>query len=173
MNSMTLLSILLLISASSCLTAGELSVTVHLLDHTRKSDTRYKLDRPIKGDKRPQFWIDWSKKWRDITVTETVKGAEATALNALLREALANSEAMHFCGHDPIYDIEAIDPEGKTLKTSLCFTCGTWVQPGKRLDIGGPPGIENPLCVALRKAIELPKAILDAEAARKAKKASK
>lgn len=170
---MKLLSILLLIGGSSCLIAGEPSVRVHLLDHTRKSDTPNKFDRPIKGDTRPQFWIDWSKKWRDIKATATVKGAEATALQALLREALANTEAMHFCGHDPIYGIEAMDAEGKTLKTSLCLTFGTWVQPGKRLDIAGPPGIENRLCVVLRKVIELPKEILDAEAARKAKKAPK
>lgn len=135
-------------------------MTVHLLDHTR-----YSLDKkrePIDSDPKKRFWIDWSKEWRNINDTRSVKGDEAVALHTLLRESLVNSEAQHFCGHDPIYGIVAVDAEGKILKTSLCFTCGTWVRPNERLDIAGPMGIENPLCVALRKIIELPKEVIDA-----------
>ena len=158
-----------LVAMVATLAAAEPTMIVHLLDHTRKSDADYKLVRRVQGDTRPLFWIDWSKKWRAIDSTKSVAGQEAASLIALLRQSLANTEAGHLCGHDPIYGIEATDADGKSLKTSLCFTCGTWVQPGKRLDITGPMGIEHPLCQALRKVVELPKAVLDADAAKKAK----
>ncbi|RYD48035.1 MAG: hypothetical protein EOP85_04355 [Verrucomicrobiaceae bacterium] len=74
-----------------------------------------------------------------------------------------NEEASHFCGHDPIYGIEATENSGKVLKTSLCFSCTTWVKPGKRLRIDGEPGSENILCKALREVIELPQDLLDEE----------
>lgn len=146
---------------TSFLCAAEPKITVHLLDYTRESDTENKLTRRVEGDKRPLFWIDWSKKWRAIDSTKALSGREASDLIALMRQNLADSEAGHFCGHDPIYGIEFTDSDGKTLITSLCFKCGTWVQPDKRLNISGKPmGIEHPLCQALRKVIELPKVML-------------
>jgi hypothetical protein len=158
---------------SVSLTGAETSVIVHLLDHTGKGDTANESVRPLSADTRPLFWIDWSKNWRPVTATKTVKGAEADALNAQIKLSLESSESDNQCGHDPIYGIEATTSDGKVLKTSVCFTCGTWVQPEKRLSISEPHGIENPLCVSLRKVIELPKEILDAEAAKKAEKVSK
>lgn len=153
-----------LISITSVLHAAEPTVTVHLLDHTGKSDTKNKLVPTKKGDTRTLFWIDWSRNWRAIDSTKVVSGQEASDIIALLRQNLSNSLAEHFCGHNPIYGIEATDSDGKILKTSLCFTCSTWVQPDKRLKISGTRGVENPLCKALRKVIELPKDVLEAAA---------
>lgn len=168
-----IITVVSLASISSVLRAVQPTITIHLLDHTRKSDTKNKLVRTIVGDTRKLFWIDWSKKWRAIDSTKTVSEREAVDLIALLRRNLASSEAGHFCGHDPIYGIEATDSDGKILKTSLCFTCSTWVQPDKRLNINGPVGIENPVCQALRKIIELPKEVLDAAATKNAAPPSK
>lgn len=146
--------------------AAEPQVTIHLLDHTGKSDTPDKLQRPTKEDSRPQFWLDWCDTWRSIDSSKTVKGDDAIKLIALLRKSLASSEAINLCGHHPIYGIDAVTPEGKVLTTSLCFTCGTWVQPSRRLEINGPYGIDHPLCKALRSVIELPAELLAVEEAR-------
>lgn len=124
-------------------------VTVHLLDHTDKQETKTK------------FWIDWSKKWRGIVSTEEASEEEAAKIVAKLRDSLTNFEAEHFCGHDPIYGIEALDSDGKCLKTSLCFTCLTWVKPKLRLSIAGSRGKDNELCKMLREVIELPEELHD------------
>lgn len=133
------------------LAAAAPEVTLHLLDHTDKQTTK------------ERFWIDWKKSRRGIVTTKTVTGEPAAKIVSQLRVSLRETEAAHFCGHDPIYGIEATDPDGKALRTSLCFTCLTWVKPGKRLDIDGVRGPENPLCKLLRETIELPKELLDAE----------
>jgi len=119
-------------------------VTVHLLDYTDQQETKAK------------FWIDWSKKWRGIVSTAKASDEDAVKIIAQLRSSLKHTEAMHFCGHDPIYGIEATDSKGNLLKTSLCFSCLTWVKPDLRLDIGGKKGIGNDLCKILRGVIELP-----------------
>jgi len=119
-------------------------VTVHLLDYTDQQETKAK------------FWIDWSKKWRGIVSTAKASDEDAVKIIAQLRSSLKHTEAMHFCGHDPIYGIEATDSKGNLLKTSLCFSCLTWVKPDLRLDIGGKKGIDNDLCKILRGIIELP-----------------
>ena len=124
-------------------------VVVHLLDHTGKQETKTK------------FWIDWSKTWRGIVSTKKVSDEDAVKIIAQLRSSLKNTEAMHFCGHDPIYGLEAVDSEGKLLKTSLCFSCLTWVKPNLRLDISGKAGIDNELCKILRGVIELPADMLE------------
>lgn len=143
--------VILALLGTSLVHAGEQTVTVHLLDHTDKKETK------------SRFWIDWSKTWRGVVATKAASETEAGKIIKLLGRHLTNSEALHFCGHDPIYGIEATNSSGKVLKTSLCFTCLTWVKPGKRLDIAGTPGPENVLCKALREVIELPKEILEKE----------
>lgn len=134
--------------AGSLALAGEPSVTVHLLDHTDKKKTK------------TRFWIDWSNSWRGIVETKTVSGEKAAEIIKTLRANLSNAEAMHFCGHDPIYGIQAKDEDDKVLKTSLCFTCLTWVKPKLRLEISGERGANNVLCKALRGVIELPPELL-------------
>lgn len=137
-----LLALALLIPISTL--AGEPKVSVHLLDHTGEKRTK------------SRFWIDWSESWRGIVESKVVTGKEADEIITMLRTSLKTTEAAHFCGHDPIYGIEADDGEGRVLKTSLCFKCLTWVLPGRRLDIAGKTGIENELCRKLREVIELP-----------------
>jgi hypothetical protein len=127
------------------------SLIVHLLDVTDKEQT----------DQR--FWIDWSDKWRGIIETKNASPQEAEKVIQILKTSLLTTPATHFCGHDPIYGIEATDSDGKKLKTSLCFKCLTWVKPKKRLDIAGKPGPDNELCMALRSIIELPQEVLDAQ----------
>ena len=146
---MKTLLVLLLLFAANVAGAGTPTVTVHLLDHTDKVETKAK------------FWIDWSKKWRGVISTKVVTGDDAEKIIKQLRSSLTNTEAEHFCGHDPIYGIESTDSEGKVLKTSLCFTCLTWVKPGLRLSIAGKRGAENELCKMLRDVIELPKEMLE------------
>jgi hypothetical protein len=124
--------------------AAEAKVTVHLLDHTHKKETK------------TRFWIDWADVWIGVVESKIVAGVEADNLVHLLRKSLLSTESLNLCGHNPVYGIEASTGDGKVLKTSLCFTCVTWVQPGRRLEISGTPGAENDLCVALRKVIELP-----------------
>ena len=126
-------------------------VTIHLLDHTDKQKTQ------------TRFWIDWSKTWRGIISSKEVAGEDAEKVIKQLRSSLKNTEALHFCGHDPIYGIEATGSDGKVLKTSLCFTCLTWVKPGSRLEISGEKGPDNKLCKLLREFIELPKELLTKE----------
>lgn len=122
---------------------------VYLLDHTGKKETP------------TRFWIDWSKNWRGIIETKRASEEQAGEIIKTLRSSLSSSEAMHFCGHDPVYGIEAKDQDGKILKTSLCFTCLTWVKPDLRLDITGKRGPENELCKLLRAVIELPPELLE------------
>lgn len=119
-------------------------VRIHLLDHTGKKKTE------------TRFWIDWCKNWRGVVSSKVVTQKDAEEIIGLLRKSLLNTEAGHACGHDPIYGIEAIDVDGKVLKTSLCFSCLTWVKPGLRLEIKGERGINHALCKKLREAIELP-----------------
>jgi hypothetical protein len=147
------LNVLLLVFAllaCGALRAAEPVVTVHLLDPTGKRETK------------ARFWIDWSKAWRGIVTTRAATPEQAKALVALCRTSLVNEEAEHFCGHDPVYGIEATSADGKALKTSLCFSCLTWVKPGKRLSIAGERGVGNELCKALRAVIELPPELLEA-----------
>jgi hypothetical protein len=148
---MKLLIVALILLSSVLASAGEATVTLHLLDHTtnKKTETR--------------FWIDWSKDWRGIVSSKVVPKETADEIITLLSKSLLNTEAMHFCGHDPIYGIEAIDTDGKILKTSLCFSCLTWVKPGLRLDIAGECGANNVLCKKLREVIELPEELLKVE----------
>lgn len=131
--------------------AGEAKVALHLLDHTDEKKTERR------------FWIDWSKRWRGIVSSKVVTDEAAEEIILILRKSLRNTEASHFCGHDPIYGIEAIDTDGKTLKTSLCFTCLTWVKPGLRLSIAGERGANNVLCKKLREVIELPEELLESD----------
>jgi hypothetical protein len=131
--------------------AGESMVKIHLLDHTGKKKTQ------------TRFWIDWSKNWRGVVSSKVVTQEGAEEIICLLRKSLLHTEAGHACGHDPIYGIEAIDCDGKVLKTSLCFSCLTWVKPGLRLDIAGERGIHNLLCKRLREVIELPEELLKSE----------
>ena len=148
---MKLLIVTLTLLSSALASAGEAKMTLHLLDHTSKKNTE------------TRFWIDWSKNWRGIVSSKVVPKETADEIIMLLRKSLLNTEAMHFCGHDPIYGIEAIDTDGKILKTSLCFSCLTWVKPGLRLDIAGERGANNVLCKKLREVIELPDELLKAE----------
>jgi len=127
------------------------AVTVHLLDPTGKRATK------------ERFWIDWSNEWRGIVTTREATPEQSAKLVESFRRGLLKEEAGHFCGHDPIYGIVAKSADGKVLKTSLCFTCLTWVKPGKRLSIAGGKGAENELCKALREVIELPPELLEAE----------
>ena len=148
---MKLLIVALTLFSNVLALAGEAKVTLHLLDHTAKKKTE------------TRFWNDWSKNWRGIVSSKVVTKETADEITAQLRKSLLNTEAMHFCGHDPIYGIEAIDADGKILKTSLCFSCLTWVKPGLRLDIAGERGANNALCKKLREVIDLPDELLKAE----------
>ncbi len=145
------LILILILIASVHASAGDAMVNLHLLDHTDEKTTE------------TRFWIDWNNTWRGIVSTETVTNEAAEEIILLLRKSLLNTEAMHFCGHDPIYGIEAIDTDGKILKTSLCFACLTWVKPGLRLDMAGERGANNELCKKLRELIELPEELLETE----------
>ncbi|MCH9023052.1 MAG: hypothetical protein IID32_09865 [Planctomycetes bacterium] len=95
-----------------------------------------------------------------IVQSKTIKGEDAKKIVDLLGAMLKSSEATHFCGHSPVYGIVAKRADGNTVKTSLCFDCLTWVKPKKRLVIEGSRGINNPLCLVLRKHIELPPEVL-------------
>lgn len=160
---MKTLAIAIALLLPTLLWAGEAKLTLYLLDHTGKSDSKTAFEAIRKQDKQPPFWIDWSKSWRGVTTMKSISGSDADTLISVLREHLLNTEAMHFCGHDPIYGVDAVTADGKPLKTSLCFKCGTWVKPDMRLDIKGRAGINNPLCKELRKLIELPKEVLEAK----------
>lgn len=158
---MKFLIVALTLLSSVLALAGEAKVILHLLDHTAKKKTE------------TRFWIDWSKEWRGIVSSKVVTKQTSDEIIALLRKSLLNTEAMHFCGHDPIYGIEAIGTDGKILKTSLCFSCLTWVKPGLRLDIAGERGANNVLCKKLREVIELPEELLKAEPTTKKPKPNK
>ena len=145
---MKILAAIIFLFGISLVHADTPKVIVHLLDHTGKQETKSK------------FWIDWNESWRGIVTTKEASEEESLELVTKLREALSNTEAEHFCGHDPIYAVDAIDAEGKRLKTSLCFTCLTWVKPKKRLYITGQRGKDNELCQMLREIIELPDELL-------------
>jgi len=145
---MKILSLIVLLLCNVQGVAEVPRVVVHLLDHTGKQETKTK------------FWIDWNKNWRGIVSSKEAPKDGAAKIVAKLRESLTNFEAEHFCGHDPIYGIEAIDSDGKRLKTSLCFTCLTWVKPKLRLSIAGELGKDNELCKMLREVIELPQELL-------------
>ena len=142
----------ILFFATLLCSAEEPKVTLHLLDHTRSEPTGKK------------FWIAWSKEWRGIEESKIIKGADAKEITDALRTSLKNTPSQHFCGHDPIYGIVAQNENGQTITTSLCFKCMTWVQPAgtkdRRLDIAGKLGANNPLCLMLRKHIELPEQLL-------------
>jgi len=116
-----------------------------------------------KGEKSNgnRFWIDWSDHWMGISKSKSIRGEEAQKIISLFERSLTNTEATHFCGHSPVYGVVAYREDGKKLKTSLCFSCVTWVKPKTRLDIKGKRGIDNVLCKALRAHIELPKSILE------------
>ncbi|WP_193210428.1 hypothetical protein [Luteolibacter marinus] len=158
---MKILSIIVFLFCHTQSFADEPALIVHLLDHTDKQETKTK------------FWIDWSNKSRGIVSTKEASTEDAAKIVAKLRESLTNVEADHFCGHDPIYGIEAIDSEGKRLKTSLCFTCLTWVKPKLRLSISGTRGKDNELCKMLRDIIELPEGLLASDVYQTTKKDNK
>ena len=145
---MKALLVTLAVFSGTLASAAESQVTVHLLDHTGRKKTE------------ARFWIDWSKNWRGVVASKVVTGKAADELILHMRQSLLNKEAGHFCGHDPIYGIEAIGADGKKLKTSLCFSCLTWVKPGLRLNIAGERGANNALCRKLREVIELPDELL-------------
>ena len=151
------IALIVIFCLSAICSAAEPKVMIHLLDHTGKSS------------KDKKFWIVWSESWRVIEQTKIIEGDEAQTIIDQLKVSLDTSESMHFCGHDPIYGIVARDKDGKTIITSLCFKCSTWVKPGirgrkgKRLNINGKRGKDNPLCLVLRKHIELPKVLLKQE----------
>ncbi len=119
--------------------AATSKVTIHLLDHTDKIKTK------------TRFWIDWSKQWRGIISSKTVTNEAADKIIKQLGLSLKNTEAEHFCGHDPIYGIETITADGKTRL---------------RLDINGERGPNNELCKLLREVIELPPELLTEEVRR-------
>ena len=129
--------------------AAEPKVTLHLLDHTKKMET----------EKR--FWIDWNEEWQGVVQSKTVSGKDAEKIIAQLKKSLLKHESDNLCGHHPIYGIEVTRKDGSTLKTSLCFSCTTWVKPKKRLSIAGKYGANNELCKTLRAIIELPKEVLE------------
>lgn len=132
--------------------AAEPKVTLHLLDHTKKLKTE------------TRFWIDWNDEWQGITKTKTVTGKIAEAIIAQLEKSLLAEESDNLCGHHPIYGIEVTRQDGSTLKTSLCFSCNTWVKPKKRLAIEAEYGAQQPLAKTLRAVIELPKEVLEGKA---------
>ena len=78
----------------------------------------------------------------------------------MFQRSLEETEALHFCGHAPIYGSEATTADGKILKTSLCFTCVTQVKPGLRLNLAEEHGADNELCRILPTVIELPLELL-------------
>ena len=147
---MKILTLILTLFASTFALADEAKVTVHLLDHTdeKKTETR--------------FWIDVNEQWRGIVKTKEVVGEQAKQLIAVLDHSLQWVDSRNRCGHDPIYGIELVREDGSTLKTSLCFSCSTWVQPDRRMTIAGEHGINNELCKKLREVIELPVEMLPA-----------
>ncbi len=132
--------------------APEPKVIVHLLDPTGKKQLE------------ERFWIDWNETWRGIEETKTLTGEAAEALIARFDKVLLPEESDNLCGHHPVYGIEVVRADGTTLKTSLCFSCVTWVKPKKRLTIAGKHGLENELCKTLRGIIELPKEVLEGKA---------
>ena len=123
---------------------GEESITLYLLD----------TESPPSNNNR--FWIDWKNEWMGVKKKKEIEGKAAEEIIALLTVSLLPEEADHFCGHSPVYGIEAIRADGKKVNTSLCFDCLTWVRPNKRLWISGERGVENKLYVELQKYIKLP-----------------
>ena len=132
--------------------AAEPKVTIHLLDHTKKMET----------EKR--FWIDWNEEWQGVVEAKQVSGEVANKIIAQLDKSLLKHESDNKCGHHPIYGIEVTRKDGSTLKTSLCFSCNTWVKPKTRLAIAGKNGADNELCKILRTIIELPQEVLEGKA---------
>ena len=155
--------------------AGEPSVVVHLLDHTGKGDTKDKNLRPDPKDLRKLYWIDWSDTYRPIEQSLTVTGEKATGLIEIMRTSMPETEAGDFCGHNPIYGVEATRADGTKFVTSICFECGTWVLPQKRFHMPNSEreGIRSPLALALRAVIELPKSVLDGDRERRARAAAR
>ena len=145
---MKTLTLILTLFACALAQATEPKVIVHLLDHTDKQETK------------ERFWIDWCDNWRGIVKTETVEGEAAKEVITALSVSLSDFPSKNKCGHDPIYGVEVTYEDGSTFKTSICFSCSTWVQPNKRLSIKDGHGIDNPLCKALRKVVELPAEML-------------
>ena len=159
MNSIPKISLIILsILVTSQSLAEEPRVLLHLLNQGEVQP---------KGKK---FWIDWTEGWMGIKKSKTITGVDAEKIIALLRTSLKPTEATHFCGHSPVYGIVASGQDGKTLKTSLCFTCLTWVKPKMRLEITGEAGVENELCRLLRSHIELPPKMLKNDKSEKAGK---
>ncbi|MEM1223702.1 MAG: hypothetical protein AAGH40_13185 [Verrucomicrobiota bacterium] len=122
---------------------AEERVILHLLDPEGS---------PVAGK---QFWIDWNDEWMAVAEKKEIRSIEAKEIINLLAAMLLPDEATHFCGHSPVYGIEAFRADGVELRTSLCFDCLTWVQPNKRMSISGELGLSNLLCVQLQKHIEL------------------
>lgn len=169
-----ILPLIIAVLAPAPVQGVEPAVKVHLLDlpafhaSPREGGAAREDARKKAADKRPKFWIDWSEAWLPIARTETVTGRKALDLIELMRRELPEKEALDFCGHSPAYGIEALRPDGSKFTTSLCFDCGTWVQPKKRYRMNDT-GIRCELALALRAIIELPQPVLDADTARKAK----
>ena len=88
--------------------------------------------------------------------SKRITGDSAEEIIALLASSLSKEQAGHFCEHDPIYGIEIYRPGTPVFRTSLCFTCLTWVQPGRRMNISGKPGETNELFLRLQQEIEIP-----------------
>ena len=149
---MKILTLLFTLLAAGFALAAEPKVTLHLLDHTKKQKT----------EKR--FWIDWNDEWQGVVETKAVSGEAAGKIIAQLEKSLLKEESDNLCGHHPIYGIEVTQQDGSVFKTSLCFSCCTWVKPKKRLAIAGKYGADNELCKMLRAIIELPKEVLEGKA---------
>lgn len=145
---MKLLTLMLTLFAASLALAGEAKVTVHLLDHTDEKKTE------------ARFWIDWCDNWRGIVETKTVTGKAADEIILQLQKSLEDFPSDNKCGHDPIYGVEVLHEDGSTFKTSICFSCNTWVKPKTRMSVAGGHGINNELCKKLREVVELPAELL-------------
>lgn len=127
------------------------TLKVHLLDHTGAKQWENR------------FWIDWNEEWQGVVAVKTASPADTQKIIKLLQKSLDTTEAMHLCGHSPVYGIEIFESGQLILSTSLCFSCLTWVRPGKRYYLSGKVGAENALCKALRAVIELPPELLQPE----------
>lgn len=126
------------------------------------------------------FWIDWCENRRTIEKSALIEGDDVREIIESLSSHLLSRDAGNLCDHSPAYGIIARDEQGRILTTSLCFSCSSWVRPKRRLKISGGYGINNPLCLVLRKHLELPSHVLDSakqeaeeEAAREAEKQEK
>ena len=147
-----MLSFFLALFVGAVALAGEAKVTLHLLDHTEEKKTE------------TLFWIDWCDKWQGVVETKQLSGEVANKIIAQLDKSLLKQESDNKCGHHPIYGIEVTRKDGSTLKTSLCFSCNTWVKPKTRLASAGKNGADNELCKILRTIIELPQELLEGKA---------